>query len=140
MTTATTAADTNMAHPTPRVYQGVFLSLLALLVLTVSAAFLPLDRILGSAHAHVWARRVTLSIAMTIAIMKALLIVLYFMHVRYAPRVTWAFAGAGFLWLAIMLSLTFGDYLTRNHPARLNYRGEPRLLPSQPARGGVDAR
>ena len=131
--TTTTAANTKMAHPTPRAYRLVFLVLLALLVLTVSAAFLPLDRLFGSAHAEVWARRVTLSIAMTIAVAKGLLIVLYFMHVRYAPRVTWAFAGAGFLWLAIMLSLTLGDYLTRNHPARLNYRGEPRLLPSQSA-------
>ena len=127
----TTAVETKTAHPTPRLYQGVFVLLLGLLVLTVSAAFVPLDRIFGSARAEVWARRVTLSIAMTIAIAKGLLIVLYFMHVRYAPRVTWAFAGAGFLWLAIMLSLTFGDYLTRNHPARLNYHGEPRLLPMQ---------
>lgn len=135
-----TPTTASRPHPTPRAYQLVFLALLALLILTVSAAFLPMDRIFGSARAEVWARRLTLSIAMTIAILKALLIVLYFMHVRYAPRVTWAFAGAGFLWLAIMLSLTFGDYLTRNHPARLNYRGEPRLLPSQPARSGVDAR
>ena len=72
-----TAADTKMAHPTPRVYQGVFVLLLGLLVLTVSAAFLPLDWIFGSARAEVWARRVTLSIAMTIAIVKGLLIVLF---------------------------------------------------------------
>jgi len=120
-----------MAHPTPKVYRNVYLALMGLLILTVSAAFLPFDRIFPGAHAEAWARRITLSVAMTIAIIKALLIVLYFMHVRYAPRVTWAFAGAGFLWLGIMLALTFSDYLTRNHPASLNYRGEPRYLPMQ---------
>jgi cytochrome c oxidase subunit IV len=128
--------DTNTTRPTPRVYQVIYLLLLGLLVLTVGAAFLPTERWFGPAHARAWAYRLALSIALTIAVVKGLLIVLYFMHVRYARRVTWAFAGAGFLWLAIMLALTFSDYLTRNHPADLNYHGEPRLLPAQRAANG----
>lgn len=120
-----------MAHPTPRVYRNVFAALMGLLILTVTAAFLPFDRILPASRAEEWARRITLSIAMTIAVVKGLLIILYFMHVRYAPRVTWAVAGAGFLWLGIMLALTFCDYATRNHPAELNYHGEPRYLRPQ---------
>ena len=52
-------------------------------------------------------------IAMAIALTKMLLIILYFMHVRYSSRLTWIFAGAGFLWLAILIFLTFNDYLTR---------------------------
>ena len=120
------------AHPTPRGYLVVFLVLMGLLVLTVVAAFIPLDWLFGdSARAEAWLRRVTVSIALTIAVVKGLLILLYFMHVRYAPRVTWAFAGAGFLWLAIMLTLTFSDFITRNHPRDMNYHGEPRLLSSQ---------
>ena len=52
-------------------------------------------------------------IAMTIALAKMLLIILFFMHVRYSSRLTWLFAAAGFLWLAIMIFLTLNDYLTR---------------------------
>jgi cytochrome c oxidase subunit IV len=51
--------------------------------------------------------------AMTIAVVKLLLVILYFMHVRYSSRVTWLFVAAGFFWLTIMFTLTMGDYLTR---------------------------
>ncbi len=37
--------------------------------------------------------------AMTIAVVKLLLVILYFMHVRYSARVTWLFVAAGFFWL-----------------------------------------
>jgi cytochrome c oxidase subunit 4 len=53
------------------------------------------------------------AIAMTIALGKMLLIILIFMHVRYSSRLTWLFAAAGFLWLAIMILLTLNDYMTR---------------------------
>jgi cytochrome c oxidase subunit 4 len=126
------AAEHAQTHPTPRAYFIVFLALMGLLVLTVLAAFAPLDRLFSdTARAEAWLRRITVSIALTIAVIKGLLIVLFFMHVRYAPRVTWAFAGAGFLWLGIMLTLTFSDYITRNHPRDMDYRGEPRFLSSQ---------
>jgi cytochrome c oxidase subunit 4 len=51
--------------------------------------------------------------ALTIAVIKMLLVILYFMHVRYSSRLTWVFAGAGFLWLMIMITLTLSDYTTR---------------------------
>jgi len=35
------------------------------------------------------------------------------MHVRYSPRLTWVFVGAGFFWLVILFVFTLGDYLTR---------------------------
>jgi len=119
------------SHPTPRDYRNVFITLMVLLVITVVAAFLPLERIIPGHHAEMWARRASIAVALTIAVVKGLLIILYFMHVRYGPRLAWVFAGAGFLWLAIMLMLTFADYMTRNHPAELNYRGEPRYLSSE---------
>jgi cytochrome c oxidase subunit 4 len=51
--------------------------------------------------------------AMLIAIVKMLLVILFFMHVRYNSKLTWIFAGAGFVWFLIMVVLTMNDYLTR---------------------------
>ena len=51
--------------------------------------------------------------AMTVAVAKLLLVILYFMHVRSSPRSTWLFVAAGFFWFFIMVALTMGDYLTR---------------------------
>lgn len=51
--------------------------------------------------------------AMSIAVAKMLLVVLFFMHVRHSPRLIWLFVAAGFFWLSIMFALTMGDYLTR---------------------------
>ena len=52
-------------------------------------------------------------VALAIACTKAVLVVLYFMHVRYSTRLTWAVVVASVFWLGILLALTFGDYLTR---------------------------
>jgi cytochrome c oxidase subunit 4 len=52
-------------------------------------------------------------VAMFIAVTKATLVVLFFMHVRYQGRLTFVFAIAGFCWLAILLVLIAADYLTR---------------------------
>lgn len=51
--------------------------------------------------------------AITIAVGKALLVILYFMHVRYSDRLTWVFVGAGFFWLVILIGGTMDDVLTR---------------------------
>jgi cytochrome c oxidase subunit 4 len=50
---------------------------------------------------------------LTIACGKALLVVLFFMHVRWSSRLTWVVAGAGFFWLLIMFSITLSDYMSR---------------------------
>lgn len=52
-------------------------------------------------------------IAMSIALAKAALIVLFFMHVRYGSPLLQVFAAGGFLWLVIMFLLMMPDYLTR---------------------------
>jgi cytochrome c oxidase subunit IV len=52
-------------------------------------------------------------LALAIALIKAALIVLFFMHVRYASPLVKLFAAGGFLWLAILLTFTMADYLTR---------------------------
>ena len=51
--------------------------------------------------------------ALAIACTKMILVILFFMHVKYATRLTWVVVMSGFFWLAILLTLTFGDYLTR---------------------------
>jgi len=78
----------------------VFAALLVLLVMTVGAAYLPL----GVMHVPV---------AMTIATIKAVLIVLFFMHLLHSHKLMMIVSVASFLWLAIMVVLTLNDYLTR---------------------------
>jgi cytochrome c oxidase subunit 4 len=51
--------------------------------------------------------------ALGIACFKMVLVILFFMHVKYGTRLTWIVISSGFFWLAILLALTFGDYLTR---------------------------
>ena len=80
---------------------AVFVALLVLLVVTVGAAYLPL----GVLH---------VPIAMTIATIKAVLIVLFFMHLLHSHKVTMVVSVASFLWLAIMVVLTLNDYLSRD--------------------------
>jgi cytochrome c oxidase subunit 4 len=41
------------------------------------------------------------------------LVVLYFMHVRWSSRLTWVFVTSGFFWLALLLGITMADYLSR---------------------------
>ena len=51
--------------------------------------------------------------ALAIAVFKATLVVLFFMHVKYSPRLTWAVVAGSIFWLGILLALTMSDYLTR---------------------------
>ena len=53
-------------------------------------------------------------IALTIASVKATLVVLYFMHVRYSSRLVWVILGSALFWLALLFALTFSDYWTRS--------------------------
>ena len=53
-------------------------------------------------------------VAMAIATIKAVVVALYFMHVRYGSKVIWVFVIASMFWLIILLALTLNDYLTRS--------------------------
>jgi cytochrome c oxidase subunit IV len=53
--------------------------------------------------------------ALAIAVFKATIVVLFFMHVLYSPRLTWAVVIGSLFWLGILLALTFNDYLMRSH-------------------------
>jgi cytochrome c oxidase subunit 4 len=88
-------------HVAPKsLYYGVFLALVVGTLLTVVVAKFdlgPLNNI----------------VMLTIACSKALLVVLFFMHVRWSTRLTWVVAGAGFFWLLILFSITMSDYMSR---------------------------
>ncbi len=85
----------------PRVYVTIFLFLLVGTGLTVLAAFQDFPGPLNAV------------VALTIAVIKATLVVLYFMHVRYSSRLIWLVIAAALFWLAIMFALTISDYSTR---------------------------
>ena len=44
---------------------------------------------------------------------KAMLVILFFMHVRWSSRLTWVVAMSGFFWLLILFSLGMSDYMSR---------------------------
>jgi cytochrome c oxidase subunit IV len=52
-------------------------------------------------------------LALAIAGLKATLVVLYFMHVKYSPRIIALTACAGLLWLVILIGMTLTDFLSR---------------------------
>src|SRR5262245_31518794 len=88
-------------HIVPKkTYFAVFSALMLMLALTVGIAYI---------HLGEW----NVVVAMSIAVTKAVLIILYFMHVRYSPRLMWIYVGARFFWLGILFALTFSDYFTR---------------------------
>jgi len=86
----------------PRVYITIFLALMVGTGLTVVAAFRDFPGPLNAV------------VALTIAVVKATLVVLFFMHVRYSSRLIWLVVGAALFWLAIMFALTISDYSTRS--------------------------
>ena len=85
----------------PRVYITIFLALLVGTGLTASVAYFNFPGPLNAV------------IAMTIAVIKATLVILYFMHVRYSPRLIGLIIAAALFWMAILFALTISDYSTR---------------------------
>jgi cytochrome c oxidase subunit 4 len=81
-------------------YIMVFIALLVLTAVTTGVAYIDLGR---------WNTVVALAIAVT----KMLLVVLFFMHVKYAHGLTRVTIIAGFFWLGIMIALSLSDELTR---------------------------
>ncbi len=91
-----------MSHPVVpiKIYVGVFLALIALTITTVGVSKIDLGEYNFVA-------------AMTIAVIKALLVVLFFMHVKQSSSMTKLFVVAGFFWMAILFVFTLSDYFSR---------------------------
>jgi cytochrome c oxidase subunit 4 len=85
-------------------YLGVFAVLIVGTILTYYAATVDMDHIFPGANTLV---------ALLIAFTKMACVMLFFMHVRWSPRLIWLAAVASFFWLAIMFAYTMQDYLTR---------------------------
>ena len=89
-------------HISPKsTYYAVFGALMLGTALTVAAAFIDLPANLN------------FPVALAIAITKATLVILFFMHVKYGSKLTKLIVGTAFFFLGILLTLTFSDYLTR---------------------------
>lgn len=88
-----------------KTYLLIFGALMVMTVITVIAAYFDLAPIWGPLNAIV---------ALTIASIKATLVVLYFMHVRYSSKLTQVIVFSGIVWLIIMIAFTLTDYLTRS--------------------------
>ncbi|HJT77903.1 MAG TPA: cytochrome C oxidase subunit IV family protein [Gemmataceae bacterium] len=87
-------------HITPRLYLMVFIALIVLTALTVTASFFEL----GPWHTVV---------GLAFGVAKAGLVILIFMHLINSGRFIWLVLAAGLFWFGIMVVLTMSDYLTR---------------------------
>ena len=108
-------------HVVPlRIYFLIFGALIVLTGVTTWVAFLDLGR---------WNTIVALAIAVT----KMMLVILYFMHLRYSHGLTRVVVLASFLFLAILISITLTDALTRSWtPSPDGWGGSSATLPSLP--------
>src|SRR3954453_13763031 len=88
-------------HISPKsTYYTIFAALMVLTGITVGVAFIHL----GSLN---------FPVALAIAITKATLVILFFMHVKYSSKLTKMIVGMAFFFLAVMFALTMTDYLSR---------------------------
>jgi cytochrome c oxidase subunit 4 len=95
-----------------RVYYTIFAALLVMTGITVAVSTVdlgPLNTI----------------VALGIACIKALLVILYFMHVRWGARLTWLVVAGGVFWLVIMIVLTMADIATRDWLGRPTWPAAP---------------
>ena len=83
-----------------KLYVAIFLTLMVLTALTVAAAFVDLGAL-------------NTVVALGIAVTKATLVILFFMHVKHSSRLTWLVVASGFVFLAIMLAFTMADIVSR---------------------------
>lgn len=83
-----------------RSYVVVFAALLVLTAITTVVAFVDLGPL-------------NVILMLAIAVTKAVIVILFFMHVRYSDRLTAAVVTSGFIWLAILIAFTMSDFAAR---------------------------
>ena len=88
-------------HISPKpTYYAIFGALMVLTTITVAVAFIDLGAL-------------NFPVALGIAIFKATLVILFFMHVKYSSQLTKLVCGGAFFFLVILFGLTMSDYLSR---------------------------
>ena len=85
----------------PSIYVGIWATLMVLTLITVLASFAELGIF-------------NIVLALLIATIKGTLVVLFFMHLRYSPKLTMVAVIASVCFLLILFSLTMTDYLSRH--------------------------
>jgi cytochrome c oxidase subunit IV len=111
--TAAHDADHAAGHVASKgLYVKIFLALMGLTMLTVAVTYVDLG----------W---MNLTVALAIAVTKAILVILFFMHMRWSPKLIKVTFGAGFFFFLIMIVITMSDYLSRGQMG----------LPAYPASG-----
>ncbi len=93
----------------PKMYVVIFLSLIGLTALTTAVAYVNLDAMLGLKNLPL-----NTIVALVIAICKASLVGLFFMHLRWSSNVMRLVVVCAVFWLAILITLTGADFFTRN--------------------------
>jgi cytochrome c oxidase subunit 4 len=97
-----TLADDHAEHHIvgPKIYGLILLALLAMTALTTGIAFVNLGVF-------------SPVIALAIAVIKATLVILFFMHVKYSSRLVMLTVGAGFFTFFVLITMTLSDYISR---------------------------
>lgn len=95
--------------PTVKMYFAIFFALCVLTVATVLAAKFDFAPMLGVGMGGF----VNNAVALGIAVTKASLVVLFFMHVKYESKLVGLAVVASVIWLAFLILITISDYLTR---------------------------
>ena len=94
------SADSSGHVVSIKIYLAIFAALMVLTATTEAVAFMDL----GPMNTFV---------ALGVAVTKATLVVLFFMHVKYSSKLTWLVVASGFFFLAIMLAFTLADVVSR---------------------------
>ncbi len=91
----------SVGHIAPaKLYIGIWAVLMVMTLTTVLVSFVDIGPF-------------NIVVALVIATFKGSLVVLFFMHLRYSPKLTMVTVVAAVFWLFLLLSLTMTDYLTR---------------------------
>jgi cytochrome c oxidase subunit 4 len=90
-------------HVAPKsLYILIFLALMVGTAITVGVTYVDLGAF-------------NLTVALLIAVTKAMLVILFFMHLKYSPKLIKVTFGASIFFFLVMVIITLSDYLARGH-------------------------